>query len=262
MKPDTTDRLIDYLTGQLPEAEAEALEHQLAGSEELRRELQELETLLGAMNKVPMQQPGERLAHNFRQFLDEEARSARQVKPDKTVRIFSLRRIEWSVAAAIALLAIGIGFGSLWQRNQQQQQQINTLAAEMETTRKMLILSMLQEQSASRRIQALNTAAEERDADPQVIDALIHTMLVDDNINVRMKAAEALGQFANDRRVVLALAGALRNETSPEIQITLIDLLTGLKAKEAVDEFKTLMKKDDLLDVVRNKAAYGVEVML
>lgn len=262
MKPDINSQLIDYLEGTLSDVESKALEAELAQSPELRRELQELEILLGLMDDVPLQQPSRHLSQHFRRFLAEEEREAKIMPPQKSARIFTLYRIEWSVAAAIVLLAVGIGFGSLWMRNQQQQDQINRLVAETENTRKMLILSMLQEQSASQRIKALNTAVEEQSADPQVIEALIQTLLVDDNVNVRMKAAEALGQFPRERQAITALTKALRTENSPEVQITLIDILTNLKAKEAIDEFKTLMKKEDLLEVVKTKAAYGVEILM
>ncbi len=262
MKPDITDQLIAYLEGELPEAEAMALEQELMGNEAWQRELEELTTLLGVMNKVPLAQPSARLRQHFQALLAQEMQAEKNLRTEKPARIILLSRLAWSAAAAIALLVIGVGFGSLWMRNQQQQQQINTLVAEVENTRKMLILSMLQEESASQRIKAVNTAVEERATDPQVVDALIQTLQLDDNVNVRMKAAEALGQFARERQVITALTKALREESSPEVQITLIDVLTNLKAREAVDEFKTLMKKEDLLDVVKNKAAYGVEVLM
>lgn len=262
MKMDTHSQLIEYLEGTLTEVEAKEVERQLVNSEELRRELRELEILFDTLDSVEMERPSERLSQQFRQFLAKEEQKAAKVKPEQSARVFTLRRIEWSVAAAIALLALGVAFGTLWQKNMRQQQQIDRLLAETEDTRNMLILSMLQEQSASQRIKAMNTAVQERATDPQVIEALIQTLFVDDNVNVRMKAAEALGQFGQQKEVVTALTKALRTEESPEVQITLIDVLTNMKAKEAMDEFKTLMKKDDLLDVVKNKAAYGVEILM
>lgn len=262
MKPDITDQLIEYLEGTLPEAEARDVERQLADSEELRQELRDLEILLNTMDTVKMEHPSNQLSQQFRQFLAQEEQKVTKTKPEPSARVITLRRIEWSIAAAIALLAVGVAFGTLWQKNVRQQQQIDQLVAETENTRKMLILSMLQEQSASQRIKAMNTAVEERATHPQVIEALIQTLLVDDNVNVRMKAAEALGQFGQQKEVITALTKALRTEESPEVQITLIDVLTSLRAKEAMDEFKTLMKKDDLLDVVKNKAAYGVEILM
>lgn len=260
MKPDMTDKLIDYLEGNLPAAEVRQVEAELAKSEVLRREMQELRQLFQAMDEVPMERPSAQLSQRFHQFLAEAEHQHLQPKP--AAKVFTLRRPEWLAVAAVIILAIGVGFGVLWQNNVRQQDQINSLVAEIETTRKMMILSMLQEQSASQRIKAVNTAVAERTADPQVVDALILTLLKDDNVNVRMKAAEALGGFANDRKVIAALTKALRTESSPEVQITLIDILTNLRAPEALDEFKTLMEQEELLDVVKNKAAHGVEVLL
>jgi hypothetical protein len=258
MKPDMTEKLIAYLEGELSATETQQVEAEVAKSEALRQELQELEQLFQTMESVPVERPSAQLNQRFYRFLEQE----KAAQSESKAKVFTLRRPEWLAVAAVIILAIGIGFGVLWQNNMRQQQQINSLVAEVETTRKMMILSMLQEQSASKRIQAVNTAVEQRAADPQVLDALIFTLQTDDNVNVRLKAAEALAEFANEQKVINALTNALRTEDSPEVQIALIDVLTNLRAPEALDEFKTLMEKEELLDVVKNKAARGVEVLL
>lgn len=260
MKPNMTDQLIDYLEGNLTDAEIQQVELELSKSDALRREMEELRQLFQAMDEVPIEQPSEQLSRQFYQFLQLEA--TKQKEPKREARIFTLPQPMWLVAAAVALLTIGVCFGVLWQTNSRQQEQINSLVAEIETTRNAMILSMLQEQSASQRIKAVNTAVEQRSANPQVVNALIQTLLQDDNVNVRMKAAEALAFFAHEQQVVTALIQALQTENSPEVQIALIDVLTNLKAPEALDEFKNLMENDALLDVVKNKAAHGVEILL
>lgn len=264
MKENKMSRLIDYLEGRLPEEQRQALEAELGQSESLRRELAALRQVFSDLDAVAMEQPGPELHDRFYRFLEEEQREvSRNDAPDGEGTRRALRRFEWRVAAAVALLIIGLGFGMLWQRNLKQQQQINELVAEVQQTRKMMVLSMLEERSASQRIKALNTVQRERSSvDDQVIDALINTLNTDDNINVRTKAAEALLQFADHPGVVPALIRSLHLQEHPEVQITLIEVLVASRAEGAVDELQEMMEREELMEVVRNKAAAGVEQLM
>ncbi len=262
MKPDKTSQLIEYLEGTLAKEKVTSLKLELANSPELRRELKELEILLHTMDTVEMEQPSGNLYRNFHQLLEKEQRPIlKALKPEPT-RTIKLQNIQRYAAAAIILLALGLGFGTLWCKNLNQQKQIDALVTEIQHSNKTLVLNLLREESASQRIKAVNTAVEEEIADPQVIEALVHTLYFDENVNVRTKAAEGLAQFARERTVINALTKALKKEKSPEVQITLIDILTNLKAHQAKDTFKKLLKDKNVMEIVKNKAAYGVEVLL
>lgn len=257
MKGDVTSYLIDYLDGSLSASERQALESRLAADAELRRELESLREVMEALDAVPQEQPQPQLRQRFETMLAEEtAAAAAPARPLPGLRHY---RWEWAAAAAIALVIIGSALGVLWQKNLRQQAQINALVTEVVNTRKMMVLSMLQEPSASQRIKAVNTVRQEAaSADDQVIRALIHTLNTDDNVNVRAKAAEALLHFTDHPGVAPALAESLANQDSPEVQIILIDVLVAARAREAVDEFRKIIKRDDVMEVVKNKAASGI----
>lgn len=262
MKPDKTAQLIDYLEGTLVKEKATLLKLELANSPELRRELKELEILLQTMNDITFDQPSGNLYRNFHQLLEKEQVPILKVINKNPTRIIKLQNIQRYAAAAVILLAIGLGFGTLWYKNLNQQKQIDALVTEIQHTNKTLILNLLREESASQRIKAVNTVVEEEIADPQVIEALVHTLYFDENVNVRTKAAEGLAQFARERTVINALTKALKTEKSPEVQITLIDILINLKARGATDTFKKLLESKNIMEIVKNKAAYGVEVLM
>ena len=126
-----------------------------------------------------------------------------------------------------------------------------------------MVLSMLEERSASQRIKALNTVQRESSSvDDQVIDALINALNTDDNVNVRIKAAEALLSFTDHPDVVPALIRSLHQQEHPEVQITIIEVLVASRAEDAVDDLQEIMEKEELMEVVRNKAAAGVERLM
>lgn len=257
MNTDYSNLLIDYLDGNLDVELKAEVEKELAQNPSLQQELEELRLLLGAIEESPNVQPSPSLRNNFMHVL--EAEKIKEVQAP--ARTYTLRPMEWRVAAAISLLVIGTGFGMLWKYSKDQQNQINVLVQEVEMTRKMLVVSMLQNESASDRIQALNMA-HTQPADPKIIDALIFTLNNDEHVNVRMKAAEALVEFRHQPTVVEALAKSLEAQESPEVQITLIDILVELGTPKAAPPLQKLIKEDNVLEVVRNKAASGLEILL
>lgn len=267
MNSDKTSKLIDYLDGVLEGEALQAIESELASSPSLRQELEELKQVLVETQELPMEQPGVMQRSRFYDFLEKEIEKEKK-SPDIYFSRFRIKREEWMVAAAVALLLIGLGFGSLWHRNQMQQQQIEHLQAELQSAKQMMMLAMLQNASASDRLQALNRvqASLHENVSPRVnqeiLDALVHTMNYDENLNVQIKAAESLAEFSQDQSVITALIESLKLQESPEIQIILIDILTEVGAKEAALEFQNLLSGENTHEVVRQKAAYGIEILL
>lgn len=252
-------KMMDYLDGRLEGAERAAFEKQLATDPKLRKEWEDLHDLDVMMREFPDQEPSSGLTEGFLEILKKEKQQLAQRPKSPGFFIWTL---EWRVAAAVALLIIGIGFGALWQRNQQQQAQIGQLAEEVANTRKMLVLSMLQQNSASERIQAIQTSAEAVLADPKIVGALINTLHYDENVNVRMKAVEALRVFVHEEGVVDALVKALASDQSPEVQINLIDALVEIGARQAVPSLQELVRKEAVIPVVKGKAAEGLSKLL
>lgn len=262
MKAYDSTTLIEYLEGTLAADEQEAVAKAVAGSPELQQELDNLKMVLQQYDNQKEEIPSSNLRSRFYDFLEKEEEANLQQSPGRLISLFRLRKVEWGIAGAVAILLIGMAFGQLWQRNQRQQAQIDALVDEVATTRKLMILSMLQESSASQRIKALNVSRETKAADPQIIEALTNTLLSDDNGNVRMKAATALMNFADQNGVKEALIQALAQEERPEVQITIIDVLVAIQARAAVGTLEDLLKKEDLMEVVKNKAADGLQQLI
>lgn len=264
MTPDKTAILLmEYLDGTLSEDARQELELQLAQDAELRQELAELQAVLTQMEQMPEEEPSTELTRRFNQYL--LAEQSQIQSPNWRGRIFTfhaLPRVELQAAAAIALLLVGLGFGWFWRVNQRQQAELVALRNEMNSTQKMLVLSMLEQPSASERIQAVNVLEEQKKADPEVLKALIHTLTFDDMVNVRMKAAQALSSFSDEPAARKALINSLSSETSPEVQITIIELLVEIGDKKALPTLRSVSEDEKKMDFVRQQAASGVERLL
>ena len=60
---------------------------------------------------------------------------------------------------------------------------------------------------------------------------------------------------------VEALIKALNHQEDPAVQITIIDLLVEMKAKNASEAFRQLARRDNILDIVREKAKVGMKAL-
>jgi HEAT repeats len=263
VKRDELDiKLLEYLDGTLPAAERAELERLLAEDEALRKMLDEMKSMLGAMGNGPEQMPSPALDARFLDFLEKEkAATAPVAQKTKRFPLFSGQKSGWELAAACILLLIGVGFGIFWRIQQRHQTEIAALHEEMKQTQRMLVLAMLEKPSASERIRAVNTLGREQ-SDPKITDALIHTLNFDDMTNVRMKAAKALYNFGDAPTVRDALINSLQIQESPEVQLILIEVLTNLGEKKATPTLKNMARDKKLLEIVRQKAAMGLETFL
>lgn len=255
MKESDKDQLVAYLLGDLSPEEARLLESKIEASPDMQQEVSQLQQVLGLLDQEPIVATTNHARDRFYEFMELEAGQ------QQNIRMLPARS-SWRVAAAVAILAIGIGFGLIWTNHSRQQEQIQYLSAEVVETRKLLLLAMMDEASASERIQAMNVSMQEAAPDERVLEALIDRLHNDKNANVRLKAAESLSGFMQLPNVAEAAVQALELEDSPEIQITLIEGLTKAMHKEAVPSFQRLLQREDVPPVVRDLAAYGLETMI
>ena len=256
MKETENDKLVAYLLGDLSEKEQQELDIRIRQSPALQQEVADLKLMLGLLDQEPELKPSGYSRDRFYEFLEMEARQGQREVKEKS------SRLSWWAAAAVALLVIGVGFGVVVQNHQQQHAQIQQLSSEVVETRKLLLLAMLDDASASDRIQAMNVSTRNYQHDQRIVQALINRMEKDENENVRLKAAEALSNFLTEEGVTEAMIQALELESSPEVQIMLIESLVTGERKEALPSLQRLIQREDVPEVVRNVAAYGVETMI
>ena len=165
----------------------------------------------------------------------------------------------WRVAASIALLLVAFWAGNHY-RNRlttQQNPELASLRQELQEMKQVLQTNS----SASDRIRVVSQEYD-TSQDEEVIALLINTLNKDPNINVRLAACEALYQFKDNKMVRTAFIQALQKQNDPLIQITLIDILIGLKEKKAIEPLKALSEKENLLPAVKQKAQQGIGTLI
>jgi HEAT repeat protein len=119
-------------------------------------------------------------------------------------------------------------------------------------------LSLMQQQSASERLRGVDYSYRIPQPDSQVLSALLHTVNYDQNVNVRLAALDALHQSAANQMVRRGLVESIERQTSPMVQIALIDLLVEIRDKEAADSLKNLTQEAGLNPEVRERVQWAL----
>jgi hypothetical protein len=165
----------------------------------------------------------------------------------------------WQTALAMVLL-VGGGFGEHYlARPRTAAPEIATLQAQVENLRQTVALSMLQDQSSSSRIRGVSYASQVQRPDSQIEQALLSALNHDANINVRLRAVDALENLAGHADIQRALVDSLPLQDSPLVQVAVIDVLTEVNDKAALPALRQLAADAKTDDAVRQRAAAGVK---
>ncbi|WP_158259076.1 HEAT repeat domain-containing protein [Flagellimonas meridianipacifica] len=259
MKRDRIDELLpEYLDNTISEKDRVELEAYLARSEEGRKELEEMKTLFEAFEKEETTVPSNSLRMQF-----EEALEAEKSKSGKVIPLESKeKKSSWAsnvlkIAASIALLVTSFQIGSVFQ---QKKVDGNIASLENETLqmKQTVMLSLMENQSASKRIQGVNYIEEIPNPDDAVVDALAKRMLNDENDNVRLTAFEALSRFSSSEKVKEVFMEALSKEKNPSIQIVIIQVLVQMQEKKAIGPMQRLLEQEDTQPFIKEQIKTGL----
>ena len=244
--------LIEYIDGNLSSADKVIVEQLIADSSEVQQLHKELMEVMRLMDNS---KPLERLP-------DHESTFALNLKAEQnsvdTTRVVKFHPVILKVAAAIALVAVGVAGGFWIKKSYQQEQELAALRKEMTETKQLMMAMLTNGQSASQRMRGVTVAMTISTADDEVVQALANTMTHDPNTNVRLAALEALSQFINEPLVRSIITSSLSTQDDPMVQIALIQLLVRLKEKNAVEDLEKIINDDKNIQAVKDEAYTGI----
>ena len=259
MKKDRYDELLpDYLDNTISEKDRIEFEAFLAESQEARKELEEMKMLFETFTKEEVPVPSNSLRMHFEEALEAEKRKYEDVIPLHS----EPKKSSWAsnvlkIAASIALLVTSFQIGSVFQ---QKKIDSNIASLENETLqmKQTVMLSLMENQSASKRIQGVNYIEEIPNPDDAVVEALAKRMLNDENDNVRLTAFEALSRFSSSEKVKEVFIEALGKEKNPSIQIVIIQVLVQMQEKKAIEPMQRLLEQEDTQPFIKEQIKTGI----
>jgi len=247
--------LPEYLEGLLDDDQKKEVEQHLKDCSNCAQELDEYRTMLNAFDSEILEMPSNTLREGFYKLLDEEKHKSSESSQSRSTKKHST--INWlpkilKIAAGLALLVGSYLFGS-YHNSLKANNEIAMLKEKNLGIRQTAMLSLMENKSASKRIQGVNYVEGFSQPDEDILKALTERMLNDENANVRLTAVNALTGFVKSKMVRVALIKALKSEKDPNIQIAVIHSLVKLKDKNAIAPMKKLLDQNDTQPFVKEQ---------
>ena len=255
--------LPDYLREGLKAEQKGTVERHLEGC----AECSEVAGLWKKLALIPDEQPSAEGRARFEAMLEayqtgrrgEEAEFRPTVKGPSFWNAWQwLRSPVGAVAWSIALVALGTYLGMQLGSGKSNAQDLQAMHTELTSMRQMVALSMLQQQSASQRLEGVTWTRREGQLDPQVLAALMHTLRYDTSVDVRLAALDALSRHAGQPQVKNTVMDALQEQQSPLVQVALIDQLVEWRDVEAAPRLEKLRQTPNLNPTVRQRADWAI----
>jgi hypothetical protein len=244
-------RFVDYWKGALGDAAFDFHAH-VTSCERCRAESEELKSVWNSLGRLPEENPGEEMRARFYDSL----RDWRQREAERRHRFAWLRHPAFQAACATAILAIGAGLGFV--AASRNGWEVAHLRGELDNMRQLVALSLMQQQNAPDRLRGVNWAYRVEQTDTEVLAALLNAVNHDPNVNVRLAAVDALRNFSSSPVGRRGLVQALAKQTSPLVQIAILDQIVEQRDKSAAPGVRFLLASQGLNADVKQRAEWAL----
>ncbi len=247
---DCKKALTDYIAGRLKPEERPGFESHLEQCESCRLQMERLRATWESLNHLPETDPSPALRSRFYSAL-ESAKQGTESLPQRRKGVgeildawlirFWPRRPAFQASLAAGLLIVGIVVGTGFTSRIQRNGELTLLRDEVRSMRQTVTLSLLDQPSSTDRLRGVQYSTLVGQPSESLLNALLETLSSDPNVNVRLAAVEALLLFRDGKDVRESLITALSEETSPLVQIAIIDLLVQIREQRALDALRDLI---------------------
>jgi HEAT repeats/Putative zinc-finger len=255
--------LPDYLQGSLDPNQRGNVEAHLAQCADCSEDV----AVWKKLSLLPVDQPSPASRARFEAMLQafqagrsgQPAHGSESRKRASAWTVFHWLRSPLGAAAwSVALLAIGMFAGLHVADSRSSSEELTSLRSELSSMKELVVLSMLQQQSASARLEAVSWSTQDQQPNPQVLSALLHTLRYDPSVDVRLAALGALSRHAAQPQVRNSVVSALQEQQSPLVQVALIDQLVEWHDREARSHLEKLRQSPNLNPTVRQRAEWAI----
>ena len=139
---------------------------------------------------------------------------------------------------------------------------VTQLAQQVNEMKEMMMLTLLEKESASERLRAVSLTSDMTEVSDKVANALFQTLNSDPNVNVRLAAIEAMRPYTKNNRVREGLIQSIALQNSPLVQVALADLMVTIQAKQSITALKKILEDKRTPKDVREKIKKNIEVLI
>lgn len=244
----------EKMQGTISQENEQLLTQYLNSERQLEEEFSGLADTWHKLDLIKTPTPSSSMDVRFQQMLSKQIRKA-QPSPNLVRQFFHQLQSSWQLGLASLLVGIFIGWGFSSPSNTKND--LKELSTEIQSIKQMMVLTLIEQPKAQERIRAVNLVSELPQADQKIIDALISTLHIDANVNVRLAALESLVRYADEPAVRQALVETLARQESPLMQVAVADILVQIQEKSSLEVMKNL-KNSVMDDFVKEKLTESI----
>ncbi|MEJ2005108.1 MAG: HEAT repeat domain-containing protein, partial [Cyclobacteriaceae bacterium] len=246
-------------SGNASEADVRHAEKLIENGELDPMEIPAYSTLQARIMEIPEPEPSREMSVGFYKMLEKESARQKRKSWDWSGMI-SFSRFG-QVAFGLLLMAAGFWIGTEYNRGRSTEE-LQNLTGEMLEMKEIMMLSLLDQQSTSQRLKAVNIVNELPDASNKVCDALLKTLRNDDNTNVRRAALEALIPYTDKPAVRQGLIEAIPDQDSPMMMLAISEVMVAIQEKAAVEELQKMLDDQDTPEEIKTKLKNNINTLI
>ena len=259
--------LVEYMRNELGNEVRRAVDGHVSDCSGCARELACLTEAWEALGDIPDEEPSPRLSARFYSMLEEAKRhEAHEHGRSKGIEGWLAgwwpRRPAFQFVTALLLLAVGLAIGLGLSPDDGRDAELAMLRAEIRNTQQVMTLALVNQTASADRLAAISSIRKDREAAQPAVDALIYTLKSDPNVNVRLAAVDALSGFLDRDRVRNEMNLALVGQTSPMVQVSLIEALSGAEDEQLLQTLRSIAQDERADPFVRELARTRIEKKL
>ncbi len=257
----------DYLAGELDPAALQEYEAHIAGCGVCREEVEELKKIWLSYSELPEEIPSRDLRKKFDIMIEtfntglESGRneSGAWQKLNDWISIFWPKQpaLQFALVLFICLASLFTGFTA----NEMKGSHVSEIAQmrdEVQTLNQLVVLTLLQQNSPSERLKGLNRINYLENPDEAIINELFSMISSDPNMNVRLASIDILNDLPNLDYFRTKLLSTLIEQSSPLVQMGIIELLITAREKRAKNVFREMLKNHNLDTAVKERLELGI----
>jgi hypothetical protein len=261
------DELSAYISGELDNETRSRIQAHLAECSGCREEYESMNLLWSGLAELPAELPGESLRQRFYVLLNSNLRIESDHPAKKAyiqrnwLEIFMPHRPAIQFGFIALAIVVGIFIGRIGQgsRTPDNEEEMAQLHEEIRDMNRLLTVSLLQQQSASERLRGVSMSYQTVQQDPEITAALLHTLKYDPNVNVRLAALDAIARSADQDKLRQELLQILPEQSSPLLQIAMVDLMVQAHDKQSLEIFKRMIRNPEINSSVKKKLEQGIQ---
>jgi hypothetical protein len=251
--------ILRYNSGQASAEDVKQIEWLLEEGNIDLAALNDVHQLEGQVMKIQLPFPSADLDDRFYRMLAVEIKSK---SPFSWRRFFSWPELAPKLALASVTLILGIAIGYFAKPSASSAEQIGLLRIQVAEMKEMMMLSLLEKESATERLKAVSLTSEMSEASTKVTMALLKTLNQDENVNVRLSALEALKPYVSNSDVRKELIRSIARQESPLVQVALAELMAEFQVKSSVKELQKIMQSEKTPADVKTKIKQSIDVLI